>query len=44
MAWKSGKLTSATLRSPVAIKVTVRFNGRAQTVTLPAGRAVKVGV
>jgi alpha-L-fucosidase 2 len=43
MAWKDGKLTSATLRSPVAIKATVRFNGRTQTVTLPAGRVVKLG-
>ena len=43
MAWKGGKLTSATLRSPVAAKVSVRFNGRAQTVTLPAGQAVKLG-
>jgi alpha-L-fucosidase 2 len=44
MVWKSGKLTSATLRSPVATKATVRFNGRAQSVTLPAGRVVKLGV
>jgi alpha-L-fucosidase 2 len=44
MAWKDGKLTSATLRSPVAAKATVRFNGRTQTVTMPAGRAVKLGV
>jgi alpha-L-fucosidase 2 len=44
MAWKDGKLTSATLRSPVAAKVTVRFNGRAHTVTLPARQAVKPGV
>jgi len=44
MAWKGGKLTSATLRSPAAGNVTVRFNGRARTVTLPAGRAVKLGV
>ena len=43
VAWKDGKLTSATLQSPVAAKVTVRFNGRARTVTLPAGRAVKLG-
>jgi alpha-L-fucosidase 2 len=43
MAWKGGKLTSATLRSPVEVKVTVGFNGRTQTVTLPAGRAVKLG-
>jgi len=43
MAWKDGKLTSATLRSPVATKATVRFNGRTQTVTLPAGRVVKLG-
>jgi alpha-L-fucosidase 2 len=44
MAWKDGKLTSATLRSPAASKVTVRFSGHAQTVTLPTGRAVKLGV
>jgi alpha-L-fucosidase 2 len=44
IAWKDGKLTSATLRSPVAAKATVRFNGRTQTVTMPAGRAVKLGV
>jgi alpha-L-fucosidase 2 len=44
MTWKGGKLTSATLRSPVATKVAVRSNGRAQTVTLAAGQAVKVGV
>jgi len=43
MAWKAGKLTSATLRSPVAAQVTVRFNGRARTVALPAGQAVKLG-
>jgi len=43
MAWKGGKLISATLQSPVAAKVTVRFNGRTQTVTLPAGEAVKLG-
>ncbi len=43
MAWKDGKLTSATLRSPVAAKATVRFNGRTHTVTLPAGQAVKLG-
>jgi alpha-L-fucosidase 2 len=43
MAWKDGKLNSATLQSPAATKVTVRFNGRARTVTLPAGRAVKLG-
>ncbi len=42
MAWKGGKLTLATLRSPVATKATVRFSGRTQTVTLPAGRAVKL--
>jgi alpha-L-fucosidase 2 len=44
MTWKDGKLTSATLRSPVAAKATVRFNGRTLTVTLPAGRAVQLGV
>ena len=44
MAWKDGKLTSATLRSPLVSKATVRFNGRTQTVTLPAGRVVKLGV
>jgi alpha-L-fucosidase 2 len=44
MAWKDGKLTSATLRSPVAAKPTVRFNGRARTVTLPAGRVVRLGI
>jgi alpha-L-fucosidase 2 len=44
MAWKSAKLTSATLRSPVASKATVRFNGRVQNVILPAGRVVKLGV
>jgi len=44
MAWKGGKLTSATLRSPVAGQVTVRFNGHTETVTLPAGLAVKLGV
>ena len=43
MSWKDGKLTSATLRSPVAAKATLRFNGRTQTVTLPAGQAVKLG-
>jgi alpha-L-fucosidase 2 len=43
MSWKDGKLTSATLQSPVAAKATVRFNGRARTVTLPAGQAVQLG-
>jgi alpha-L-fucosidase 2 len=42
MLWNNGKLSSATLQSPVATKVMVRFNGRAQTVTLPAGRPVKL--
>src|ERR1019366_3350999 len=41
MTWKDGKLTSATLRSPVAAKATVRFNGRTLTVTLPGGRGVQ---
>jgi alpha-L-fucosidase 2 len=44
MAWKEGKLTSAMLRSPVAAKATVRFQGRTQTVTLPAGQVVKLGL
>jgi alpha-L-fucosidase 2 len=44
MKWKSGKLTSAVLRSPAATKATVRFNGRVQNVILPAGRVVKLGV
>lgn len=44
MTWKSGKLSSATLQSPASTKVTVRANGRAQTVTLPAGRGVKVPI
>jgi alpha-L-fucosidase 2 len=44
MAWKSGKLTSATLRSPVDTKAAVRFNGRVQNLSLPAGRVVKLGV
>jgi alpha-L-fucosidase 2 len=43
IAWKDGKVTSATLQSPVASKATVRFNGRTQTVTLPAGGVVKLG-
>ena len=43
MSWKVGKLTSATLQSPVAAKASVRFNGRARTVTLPAGQAVRLG-
>ena len=44
MAWKEGKLTSATLRSPVTTKATVRFQGRTQTVALPAGQVVKLGL
>lgn len=42
MSWKDGKLTTATLRSPVATKVTVRVNGTARTLALPAGKAVKL--
>jgi alpha-L-fucosidase 2 len=42
MTWKGGKLISATLQSPVAAQVTVRFNGRAQKVILPAGHAMKL--
>ena len=42
MAWKSGKLTSATLRSPVATKATVRFNGHTQNVILPRGAGGEV--
>jgi alpha-L-fucosidase 2 len=41
--WKEGKVTSATLRCPVATKATVRFNGRTQAVSLPAGGWVKLG-
>ena len=41
---KAARVTSATLQSPVANKATVRFNGRTQTVTLPAGALVKLGV
>ena len=44
IVWKEGKVSSATLQSPVATKATLRFNGRTQTVTLPAGRLVKLGV
>ena len=44
IVWKEGKVSSATLQSPVATKATLRFNGRTQTVTLPAGRPVKLGV
>jgi alpha-L-fucosidase 2 len=42
MAWKNGKLTSATLRSPAAATATVRFDGRTRTVPLPAGKAVEL--
>ena len=44
IAWKDGKVSSATLHSPVAAKATVRFNGSTRTVTLPAGGLVKLGV
>jgi alpha-L-fucosidase 2 len=44
IAWKDGKVTSATFQSPVATKATVRFNGRTQTVTLPTRGLVKLGV
>jgi alpha-L-fucosidase 2 len=43
IAWKGGKVTSATLRSPAATKATVRLNGRTHTVSLPAGQEVKLG-
>jgi alpha-L-fucosidase 2 len=43
MTWKHGMLTSATLESPAATTATVRYNGRAHSITLPAGKAVKVG-
>jgi alpha-L-fucosidase 2 len=44
MVWRAGKLISATLRSPAAAKVAVRFQGRAQTVALPAGQEVKLAL
>jgi alpha-L-fucosidase 2 len=43
ITWKDGKVTSATLRSPAATKATVRFNGRTQAISLPAGGLVKLG-
>jgi alpha-L-fucosidase 2 len=43
MAWKDGKLTSAALLSPVAAQAAVRFNGSVRTVSLPAGRVVRLG-
>ena len=42
MAWKGGKLTSATLRSPANTEAIVRFNGRTESVALAAGTAVKI--
>ncbi|MEO8369294.1 MAG: glycoside hydrolase family 95 protein [Candidatus Solibacter sp.] len=44
IAWEAGKLKSATLTSPTAAKATVRFNGRAQALTLAAGRPANVGL
>jgi alpha-L-fucosidase 2 len=43
MAWKAGKLTSATLRSPIATKATIRWNGRTQSVDLAPGKLVRLG-
>ena len=37
MAWKAGRLTSATLRSPMATKVTVRFNGGTRHIEIAPG-------
>ncbi len=42
MTWKSGRLTSAVLRSPAATKATVRFNQQSRTVILPADLPVKI--
>jgi alpha-L-fucosidase 2 len=42
ISWKSGRLTSATLRSPATAKAIVRFNGHAQNVSLAAGKAIHI--
>ena len=41
--WKAGRITSATLRSPVSVKAIVRLNGRAQSVELAAGKPLHLG-
>ena len=43
LVWEGGRMKSATLTSPVSTSAKVRFNGRAQSVSLPAGRPVKLG-
>jgi alpha-L-fucosidase 2 len=43
ISWKDGKVTSATLQSALPTKVTVRYNGRTQAVSLPAGGSMKLG-
>ena len=43
MAWKGGRITSATLHPGETGKATVRVNGHTQSVMLSAGKAVKIG-
>jgi alpha-L-fucosidase 2 len=42
MAWKGGKLTSASLFSPSDTQATVRVNGTPRTVRLAAGKVLKI--
>jgi alpha-L-fucosidase 2 len=42
ISWKAGRITSATLHSPVSTSATVRFNGRTQSVELAAGKALRI--
>ena len=42
ISWKGGRLTSATLQSPATTKAIVRFSGRAQNVSLAAGKAIHI--
>ena len=42
LTWKGGKLTGATLRSPVDTKAIVRLNGGSREVSLTAGRALEI--
>ncbi len=43
MAWSRGKLTSATLRSPVTTRVTVRFNGGIRNLEINADVPLQIG-
>ena len=44
IVWAGGRMQSATLTSAAAATAKVRFNGRVQSVSLPAGRPVRVGI